>query len=182
MCKLFKVYSVVITCSRWTTLSTVCRLSYTTTAVITMSSCRWSRSWPDPETWLRTRPSTLSSTRSRSHTSVTQELMFDSGIDIGWKKVAEISQNYSNKEGCEKLWLDFACFNREILGKYFKVNYCLRTYSVTTQHDLNNLDQGFPTWGTRPPGGTREACRGDASFSSYSKHVETHYVSRLVIP
>ena len=114
-CKTFKLYSLVvaITGNRWITLSTACRLSCTTTVAITTSSCRWSRSWPGLETWLRTRPSTLSSTRSRSRTSVTQELMFDSGIYIGWKKVAEISQNYSNKEGCEKLGLNFACFNKE---------------------------------------------------------------------
>jgi hypothetical protein len=26
------------------------------------------------------------------------------------------------------------------------------------------IDQGFPTWGTRPNRGTREVCRGDASL------------------
>ena len=30
------------------------------------------------------------------------------------------------------------------------------------------LEQGFPTWGTRPPRGTREADRGDASLSGLS--------------
>jgi hypothetical protein len=43
------------------------------------------------------------------------------------------------------------------------------------------LEQGFPTWGTRPPRVTRGAGRGDASFSSFSSHGEKQYVSRLGI-
>jgi hypothetical protein len=31
---------------------------------------------------------------------------------------------------------------------------------------LNGVDQGFPTWETRPPRGTREAGSGDASLLS----------------
>ncbi len=43
------------------------------------------------------------------------------------------------------------------------------------------LKQGFPTWRTRPPRGTRGAVIGDASFSSFSSHGEKQYVSRIAI-
>ncbi len=54
------------------------------------------------------------------------------------------------------------------------MNFFLLIFSEFALQIVNYVEQGFPTWGTRPPWGNltgEQGPRGHASFSSFSKTV-----------